>query len=171
MLDFAEDQTAEVSRVEAGQGKVPVSAIAVRLIESQIDAVKKMTEHGKSIEADRRTVVLVKALQPKMVVWQPQKTGHPVPRTALVFREGIFIHCLEKGHVPVAGVGDRNGSHFPYRAMVPSASSIRSRRLYFAMRSERESEPVLICPQPVATARSAIKVSSVSPERCETMEE
>ena len=32
-------------------------------------------------------------------------------------------------------------------------------------RSERDGAPVLICPHPVATARSAIVVSSVSPER------
>ncbi len=36
-----------------------------------------------------------------------------------------------------------------------------------ATRSERHSEPVLIWPAPVATARSAMVVSSVSPERCE----
>jgi enolase len=39
--------------------------------------------------------------------------------------------------------------------------------LYFATRSEREGAPVLIWPQPVATARSAIVTSSVSPERCD----
>ncbi len=42
---------------------------------------------------------------------------------------------------------------------------MRSSWLYFATRSERAGAPVLICPQPVATARSAIVVSSVSPER------
>ena len=40
--------------------------------------------------------------------------------------------------------------------------------LYFANLSVRETEPVLICPQFVATAKSAIIGSSVSPERCET---
>ena len=35
------------------------------------------------------------------------------------------------------------------------------------VRSERASEPVLICPQLVATARSAMVASSVSPERCD----
>ena len=44
---------------------------------------------------------------------------------------------------------------------------MRSSWLYFATRSERDGAPVLICPQPVATARSAIVVSSVSPERCD----
>ena len=44
---------------------------------------------------------------------------------------------------------------------------MRSSWLYFATRSERAGAPVLICPQPVATARSAMVVSSVSPERCD----
>jgi len=35
------------------------------------------------------------------------------------------------------------------------------------MRSLREREPVLICPAEIPTAKSAITVSSVSPERCE----
>jgi len=39
--------------------------------------------------------------------------------------------------------------------------------LYLATRSVREALPVLICPAPQATARSAMKVSSVSPERWE----
>ena len=33
------------------------------------------------------------------------------------------------------------------------------------IRSERQSDPVLICPALTATAKSAIKASSVSPER------
>src|SRR5580698_8260874 len=49
-----------------------------------------------------------------------------------------------------------------------SASSIRSNRLYLANRSERATEPILIWPDAVATERSAIVVSSVSPERAET---
>jgi hypothetical protein len=39
--------------------------------------------------------------------------------------------------------------------------------LYFSTRSEREAEPVLICPALVATARSAMNVSAVSPLRWE----
>ena len=42
---------------------------------------------------------------------------------------------------------------------------MRSSWLYFATRSDRAGAPVLIWPQFVATARSAIVVSSVSPER------
>ena len=45
---------------------------------------------------------------------------------------------------------------------------MRSSRLYLATRSERDGAPVLIWPVPIATTRSAIVVSSVSPERCDT---
>src|SRR2546429_4466638 len=64
-------------------------------------------------------------------------------------------------------------AHSPYsplpgkNATSPSSSAMRSSWLYFATRSVRDALPVLICPTPVATARSAMKVSSVSPERCE----
>ena len=54
-----------------------------------------------------------------------------------------------------------------YLPALPSASSMRSSWLYFATRSVRLAEPVLICPALVATARSAMVASSVSPERCE----
>ena len=56
------------------------------------------------------------------------------------------------------------------RAAEPSSSSMRRSWLYLAMRSVREAEPVLIWPAPMPTARSAMKASSVSPERCEMME-
>src|SRR5271156_224717 len=56
------------------------------------------------------------------------------------------------------------------RADAPSSSSMRRSWLYLAMRSVRDAEPVLICPAPMATAKSAMKASSVSPERCEMME-
>ena len=52
-------------------------------------------------------------------------------------------------------------------AVSPSSSSMRSNWLYLATLSVREGAPVLIWPAPVATARSAMKVSSVSPERWE----
>src|SRR6185437_6056583 len=54
-----------------------------------------------------------------------------------------------------------------YFAWLPNSCSIRSNWLYFAVRSDRASEPVLICPQLVAPARSAMVESSVSPERCD----
>ena len=52
-----------------------------------------------------------------------------------------------------------------YTALAPSCSWMRNRRLYLATRSERHREPVLIWPAHVPTARSAMVVSSVSPER------
>src|ERR1700730_5927078 len=52
-------------------------------------------------------------------------------------------------------------------ASAPNSSPILISRLYLAVRSPRLNEPVLIWPAPVATARSAIVVSSVSPERWE----
>ena len=52
-------------------------------------------------------------------------------------------------------------------AAFPSSASISSRRLYLAMRSLRHAEPVFNSPPPIATAKSARKASSVSPERCE----
>ena len=52
-----------------------------------------------------------------------------------------------------------------YCALLPNSSSMRSNWLYFAMRSERLAEPVLIWPVFKATAKSAMVVSSVSPLR------
>ena len=54
--------------------------------------------------------------------------------------------------------------------MSPSSSSIRNNWLYFAIRSERDADPVFICPQFKATAKSAMVLSSVSPERCDMTE-
>merc|ERR1712100_233428 len=51
----------------------------------------------------------------------------------------------------------------------PSSSSMRRSWLYFARRSERHGAPVLICPVRKPTTKSAMKVSSVSPERCDTI--
>ena len=54
-----------------------------------------------------------------------------------------------------------------YLAASPSQPSMRSNWLYLAMRSLRDRDPVLIWPALVATARSAMVTSSVTPERCE----
>ena len=78
---------------------------------------------------------------------------------------GIFI-CIKRGRVPPP-VYSLRGDYKPYFADLSSSSSIRINWLYFAMRSVRDIEPVLICPAFVATARSAIVVSSVSPLRWE----
>jgi hypothetical protein len=65
----------------------------------------------------------------------------------------------------------RNLKSLPrYLAEVPNNSSIRRSWLYLAMRSDLEAEPVLISPVFSATARSAMVVSSVSPERWEITE-
>ena len=39
--------------------------------------------------------------------------------------------------------------------------------VYFAKRSERQGDPVFFWPQLVATAKSAMEMSSISPERCD----
>ena len=51
----------------------------------------------------------------------------------------------------------------------PRCFYIEERLKEEASRSERATEPTLIWPAPVATAKSAIVVSSVSPERAETI--
>ncbi len=61
----------------------------------------------------------------------------------------------------------RRGQPSPYGRSV--AASISIRRLYLATRSPRAGAPVFSWPHPVATARSAMKESSVSPERCDTI--
>ncbi len=58
-----------------------------------------------------------------------------------------------------------NAFSFGKYAVLPNSSSIRNNWLYFAILSLREAEPVLICPVLSATAKSAIVLSSVSPER------
>src|SRR6516225_8443316 len=55
------------------------------------------------------------------------------------------------------------------RARCPSASSIRKASFHFAMRSERAKEPTLSWPASQPTARCTIVMSSVSPERAETI--
>ena len=62
-------------------------------------------------------------------------------------------------------MSDRDTIQIPYFAELPNSSSIRINWLYLAIRSVRDIEPVLICPAFVATAKSAIVVSSVSPLR------
>jgi hypothetical protein len=49
------------------------------------------------------------------------------------------------------------------------ASSIRISWLYFSTRSPRHGAPVFRWPVPSATVRSAMKLSTVSPLRCDTM--
>jgi hypothetical protein len=80
--------------------------------------------------------------------------------------------CVFDSFVADAETGDSldtcfQGKLLPsYLASPSSSSSMARRRLYLAIRSERFSEPVLICPAAVPIAKSAMKESSVSPERC-----
>lgn len=54
-------------------------------------------------------------------------------------------------------------------ALSPNSSSILNSWLYFASLSDRQGAPVFICPEPNPTTKSAIKLSSVYPDRCETI--
>ena len=63
---------------------------------------------------------------------------------------------------------EKNAALPGYCAASNSSSSMRRSWLYFATRSVRLGAPVLICPALRPTTRSAIVVSSVSPERWET---
>merc|ERR1740123_2940776 len=54
-------------------------------------------------------------------------------------------------------------------ALFPSSSSMRSNWLYLARRSLRQGAPVLIRPVLRPTTRSAMKESSVSPDRWDTI--
>ena len=60
--------------------------------------------------------------------------------------------------------------HHAFAAGDPDAAPDQPRDSHVAdqrARSDRDGAPVLIWPTPVPTARSAMNVSSVSPERCE----
>src|SRR5471030_329219 len=92
-------------------------------------------------------------------------------------RDGVALHGRGKPPAIQNGQDERLiSAHYWRKALLPGnfaaaprRSSIRSNWLYLAMRSVRLADPVLICPALVATARSAMNGSSVSPERCETM--
>lgn len=57
----------------------------------------------------------------------------------------------------------------PTKLSRPSSSWIRSTSFHFTIRSERWNEPTFSCPAPSPTDKWLIKLSSVSPERAETM--
>src|SRR5205823_2807824 len=61
------------------------------------------------------------------------------------------------------GPGQRDCPQPAKFAVGPSSSSTRRSWLYFASRSPRATEPILICPAAQATARSPMVLSSVSP--------
>ena len=69
---------------------------------------------------------------------------------------------------PTLEIGRRSGVDYLkglVRVRRRLASAMRISSLYLQRRSVREREPVLIWPVPRPTARWAIEVSSVSPER------
>src|SRR5262249_32836536 len=71
-------------------------------------------------------------------------------------KSGLLGHSNQRGgRQRVKGAGS------------PRSSSMRRQWVYLASRSPRATRPVLIFPAPVATARSAIVLSSVSPLRAE----
>ncbi len=79
----------------------------------------------------------------------------------------ILNHELFPSHPREGGDDMGETTFYPNTAAAPNCSSILNNWLYFATRSDRDGAPVLICPQLVATAKSAMVVSSVSPERCD----
>ena len=76
-----------------------------------------------------------------------------------MFITADVVSLYNQSHLPAAGAPP---------AALPNSTSISSSRLYLAIRSLRQAEPVLIWPPPMATAKSARNASSVSPDRCET---
>ena len=95
------------------------------------------------------------------------------------YRSGALRRYSERrGQCPPLPAGEGQGVrayagyprslYLPNTAALPNSASISSSRLYLAIRSLRQAEPVLIWPPPIATAKSARKASSVSPERCDT---
>src|SRR5690349_7003502 len=100
--------------------------------------------------------------------------AEPLPqRPPVLGRVFAAIHREPRQHHRGDQPGGLGLPHRPYNCRPaysptsPTSSAIRKSWLYFATRSVRDPEPVLIWPTPEATAKSAINVSSVSPERCE----
>src|SRR4029079_9787317 len=80
-------------------------------------------------------------------------------------RRGPCAHCAPPPPGDLAGDRPRTSDPPVYRAFSPSSCSMRSSWLYLAVRSPRLGAPAFSWPAFVATARSAIVVSSVSPLR------
>ena len=80
-------------------------------------------------------------------------------------RHTLCVALLAVSIGPADYLMEKKASFPGYCATSKSSSSMRSSWLYFATRSEREGAPVFIWQVLSATARSAIVVSAVSPER------
>ena len=110
-----------------------------------------------NIQLARRTKIMSCLLLP---VWRASHAGANTIAIKIIIAIAYFITSkISNGMVIYF--------YIPYFAASPNCSWILNNWLYFAMRSVRDIEPVLICPALVATARSAMVVSSVSPLRCE----
>ena len=97
-----------------------------------------------------------------LLVWRASHAGvKMIVKTIMMATAYLMTNKISVGVIIIYVL------YMPYFALSPSSSWIRNNWLYFAMRSVRDIEPVLICPALVATAKSAIVVSSVSPLRCE----
>lgn len=116
-----------------------------------------------SLTLQHFSIFFIKKTQPKQknaLKYKKSATFHNVADIIknMIYIKGYSMHKLNVHYFIFL---------YPYFATEPSSSSIRISWLYLAIRSVREREPVFICPELVATAISAIVVSSVSPERCE----
>src|SRR5271156_316531 len=94
----------------------------------------------------------------------------PAPHSNRHISEGSRAVCGADSDFSFSSFYRFNALRPRNRAFGPSSSSIRNSWLYSAIRSVRDAEPVLIWPEPMATTKSARNVSSVSPDRCETID-
>lgn len=110
--------------------------------------------HPKTHEAIRIRIASVL----DFLVWAARYAGASIiPPSTIVAAMYLIINTVSASICMI--------TYFPYVALFPNSSSIRNNWLYFAIRSVRDIDPVLICPAFVATAKSAMVVSSVSPLR------
>src|SRR5262249_7993928 len=137
----------------------------IHLVERDAERLDRPREHGREravelepglLHQPARLLRFGASLVGEIDVLPPGETVFEIPGGLAVSQEHDFVHGAQR-------LTAASALRPAYVARLPSSSSIRSSWLYFATRSERLAEPVLICPEPVATARSAIVVSSVSP--------
>ncbi len=112
-----------------------------------------------------KTIPIVSIVSSRIVRY-PQRNNSPHSSTIMESgRRQVLISLQPTLSSSLAQRAFLNAFFPANRASAPSPCSMRSNWLNFAIRSLRQPEPVLRCPALVATVRSAIVVSSVSPER------
>ena len=142
------------------RGKAAAGQIVRRTISA--DSARRPAEGGRSAAGSRGLQGVGRPAGPAPRSGAVGGGLRPPPKTArrAVCPAGRFRfrhRCVkETAGKPTARAGQTISS---------SMASMRRRRLYLAVRSLRQGAPVLIWPQAVATARSAMVVSSVSPLR------